>query len=208
MLKRNRGNGGQGIWKVELSSDSADGPTVRVLEAKRGSIPETVVLTEFMGRCDPYFIDGGIVVDQPFQPRLAEGMIRCYMAADRVVGFGHQLVKALVEPPPDGAGSEAAQPGPRTMHSASAERFQTLRRKMEDDWTPAMMGLLGIDATSLPIIWDADFFYGPRDASGADTYVLCEINVSSVFAIPDDAPAAIARLALARSKEHVRTAQA
>jgi hypothetical protein len=28
--------------------------------------------------------------------------------------------------------------------------------------------------------------------------VLCEINVSSVFAIPDQAPAAIARLALDR----------
>ncbi len=35
--------------------------------------------------------------------------------------------------------------------------------------------------------------YGPRDAAGADTYVLCEINASSCFAIPDEAPAAIAR---------------
>jgi hypothetical protein len=34
--------------------------------------------------------------------------------------------------------------------------------------------------------------YGPRDAAGADTYVLCEINVSSCFEIPDEAPAAIA----------------
>ncbi|WP_425516044.1 hypothetical protein [Rhizobium laguerreae] len=40
---------------------------------------------------------------------------------------------------------------------------------------------------------DADFLYGPPDASGNDTYVLCEINVSSVFAVPDDAPTAIAR---------------
>jgi hypothetical protein len=46
----------------------------------------------------------------------------------------------------------------------------------------------------LPIIWDADFLYGPRTASGEDTYVLCEINVSSVFAIPEQAPAEIARL--------------
>ena len=198
VIKRNRGNGGQGIWKVELSGDYGR-PSVRVLEAKRGSVPETVALTEFLARCDPYFADGGIVVDQPFQPRLPEGMIRCYMAADRVVGYGHQLVKALVEPPSDGPDAEEAQPGPRIMHPASAEPFQALRRKMEDDWTPAMMGLLGIDAASLPIIWDADFLYGPRDASGADTYVLCEINVSSVFAIPDDAPAAIARLASTRS---------
>jgi hypothetical protein len=38
----------------------------------------------------------------------------------------------------------------------------------------------------------ADFLYGPPDASGADSYVLCEINASSCFAIPDEAPAAIA----------------
>jgi Domain of unknown function (DUF6815) len=58
-----------------------------------------------------------------------------------------------------------------------------------------MIATLDIDAASLPIIWDADFLYGPRTASGEDTYVLCEINVSSVFAIPEQAPAEIARLA-------------
>jgi hypothetical protein len=65
---------------------------------------------------------------------------------------------------------------------------------------PQMMEVLGIDRTRLPIIWDADFLYGPRTASGEDTYVLCEINVSSCFAIPDEAPAAIARLALNRCR--------
>ena len=69
---------------------------------------------------------------------------------------------------------------------------------MEAEWTPQMMAMLGIDPAALPIIWDADFLYGRRTQSGEDTYVLCEINVSSVFAIPDQAPAAIARLALAR----------
>ena len=48
-----------------------------------------------------------------------------------------------------------------------------------------MTATLGIDAASLPIIWDADFLYGPRTASGEDSFVLCEINVSSVFRIPD-----------------------
>jgi hypothetical protein len=57
-----------------------------------------------------------------------------------------------------------------------------------------MMRLLGIDAESLPIIWDADFLYGTRDSSGQDTYVLCEINVSSVFPFPEEAPLEIARL--------------
>ena len=65
---------------------------------------------------------------------------------------------------------------------------------------PQMMRGARHRAASLPIIWDADFLYGPRDASGADSYVLCEINVSSCFAIPDQAPAAIAKLVLDRCR--------
>ncbi|MHC2589448.1 hypothetical protein ACVIG9_003504 [Bradyrhizobium ottawaense] len=45
---------------------------------------------------------------------------------------------------------------------------------------------------------------GRQDAAGADTYVLCEINASSCFAIPEEAPAAIARTVthrLLRSQE-------
>jgi hypothetical protein len=199
VLKQNRGNGGQGVWKVELASGQPGGPcSVRVLHALRGSILEDMPLHEFMRRCAPYFAAGGCVIDQPFQPRLPDGMIRCYMGADKVVGFGHQLIKALIPPPPDWPDSPAAEPGPRIMHDADAAPFQNLRAKMEDEWMPQMMKVLAIDATSLPIIWDADFLYGPRTASGDDSYVLCEINVSSCFALPDQAPAAIARLALRR----------
>jgi hypothetical protein len=66
---------------------------------------------------------------------------------------------------------------------------------MESDWTPRMMQALAINKEELPLIWDADFLYGPRTAAGEDTYVLCEINVSCVFPIPDQVPAEIARLA-------------
>jgi hypothetical protein len=201
VLKQNRGNGGQGVWKVELVSEPAgEAAMVHVLHARRGSVVEAMPLGEFMTRCEAYLTPDGCIVDQPFQPRLPDGMIRCYMGADKVVGFGHQLIKALIPPPPGGPDSTGAQPGPRIMHGADAEPFQVLRAKMEAEWTPQMMEVLGIDAASLPIIWDADFLYGPRTASGEDSYVLCEINVSSVFAIPDQAPAAIARLALGRLK--------
>ena len=196
VVKQNRGNGGQGVWKVELASD----PTmVRVLEARRGSTIEELPLADFMARCEAYFGGGdGCIVDQPFQPRLPDGMIRCYMGVDRVAGFGHQYIKALIPPPPEGPDSPAAQPGPRIMHGPDAAPFQALRAKMEQEWTPQMMQVLGLRREEMPIVWDADFLYGPRTASGEDTYVLCEINVSSVFAIPDEAPAAIARLALDR----------
>jgi hypothetical protein len=199
VLKQNRGNGGQGVWKVELVSPSTRvGAIVRVLHARRGSVPEEMPLGDFIRHCEAYFAAEGCIVDQPFQSRLLDGMIRCYMGGDKVVGFGHQLIKALIAPPPEGPDSEAAQPGPRIMHPASAPTFQALRTKMESEWTPQMMQLLDIDAKSMPIIWDADFLYGPRTASGEDTYVLCEINVSSVFPFPEQAPSEIARLALAR----------
>ena len=199
VLKQNRGNGGQGVWKVErVDGTSAESGYVCVLHALRGSVPEVLPLNEFMARCEPYFAADGCIIDQPFQPRLPEGMIRCYMGVDKVVGFGYQLIKALIPPPAGDPDFPAVQPGPRIMHPADAAPFQALRAKMENEWTPQMMATLGIDAASLPIIWDADFLFGPRTAAGEDSYVLCEINVSSVFAIPDQAPAAIARLTLDR----------
>jgi len=199
VIKQNRGNDGLGVWKVEqIPMQTGRADTVRVLHAQRGSIPQDLPLQEFMVRCEPYFAWGGCIIDQPFQPRLPDGMIRCYMGTDKVVGFGHQLIKALIPPPLEGPDSPAAQPGPRIMHGPDAEPFQALREKMETEWTPQMMEVLGIDRRSLPIIWDADFLYGPETASNKDSYVLCEINVSSCFAIPDQAPAAIARLALNR----------
>jgi hypothetical protein len=69
---------------------------------------------------------------------------------------------------------------------------------METEWVPEMMQLFGLTRDVLPIIWDADFLHGPRTATGDDTYVLCEINVSSVMPIPDEATAEIARLARER----------
>lgn len=196
VLKQNRGNGGQGVWKVE---DVPGRDTmVRILHAQRGSRPEELPLDAFLTRCESYFGWGGCIIDQAFQPRLQEGMIRCYMSGSKVAGFGHQLIKALLPPPPAGPDSAEAQPGPRIMHGPDALPFQALRRLMENEWTPQLIETLGIDDASLPVIWDADFLYGPRDAAGADTYVLCEINASSCFAIPDEAPAAIAQTIRAR----------
>ena len=202
VLKQNRGNAGQGVWKVEALPGTH--AAVRAFQAQRGSVPQDMPLAAFMTHCEAYFGWGGCIIDQAFQPRLPEGMIRCYMSGSRVAGFGHQLIKALIPPPPlEGPDSPEAQPGPRIMHRPDAQQFRALRQSMEDEWTPQMMQTLGIDASSLPVIWDADFLYGPRDANGTDTYVLCEINASSCFAIPDEAPAAIAqtvkdRLASAR----------
>jgi len=186
VIKRNRGNGGQGVWKVERLVDNGGRLMVRVLDATSDG-SEELALEAFIDRCAGYFEDGG-VVDQPFEQRLTEGVVRCYMAGDRCAGFGHQKVKALVDDP-----AARAEAGPRLYTPNADERFQRLRRLMEDEWTPQMTSLLHIDRRDLPMIWDADFMLGPRDAEGADTYVLGEINVSSVFPIPDEAPVEIAR---------------
>ena len=161
-------------------------------------MPEELPLAEFMTRCEAYFTAGGCIVDQPFQPRLPDGMIRCYMGTDKVVGFGHQLIKALIPPPPEGPDAPAAQPGPRIMNGPDFGPFQALRARMETEWTPQMMEILDIEAASLPIIWDADFLYGPPTALGEDTYVLCEINVSSVSPFPDSAVPFVAQATRAR----------
>jgi hypothetical protein len=63
-----------------------------------------------------------------------------------------------------------------------------------------MAEALDIQVEALPLIWDADFLYGPQTRSGEDTYVLCEINVSSVLPIPDQAPEEIAQSAESRLK--------
>ena len=82
-----------------------EGELVRVLHARRGSVPEEMPLKDFMTRCEVYFASDGCIIDQPFQPRLPDGMIRCYMGGDKVVGFGHQFIKALIAPPPEGPDS-------------------------------------------------------------------------------------------------------
>nr|QQZ52062.1 Cj0069 family protein [Phenylobacterium glaciei] len=193
VLKQNRGNGGIGVWKVE--ADGAGG--VRVLEARGGAVARVMPLADFMAERLVAFEPGGGLVDQPFQARLLDGMIRCYMSGGQVVGFGHQMVRAL-------APAEAGPAGPRLYSGPDDPRFQRLRAMMERDWTPGLARRLDIEPDDLPVIWDADFLLGPKSTAGEDSYVLCEINVSAVFPIPDEAPDALAATTLKRLASHRR----
>ena len=131
VIKRNRGNGGQGVWKVEMLAGPRSRPMVRVLDATKDA-SEELALEEFLDRCEEYFEDG-CVIDQLFQARLKEGVVRCYMAGDLCAGFGHQKVKALVDAP-----AARAEAGPRVYTSNADSRFQRLRRLMEGEWTPQL----------------------------------------------------------------------
>lgn len=201
VLKQHRGNGGQGVWKVTLLGEAADeAAAIEVLHAQWGSRVERLSLGGFMDRCRVHFAGDGRIIDQAFQPRLPDGMIRCYMAGGDVAGYGHQLIKALIPPPPEGPESDAARPGPRIMHLPDAEPFQALRRLLEDAWIPQMQARLGVATEDLPALWDADFLYGPKTPDGRDTYVLCEINISAVSPYPDSAAAPVAEALIAGAR--------
>jgi hypothetical protein len=57
---------------------------------------------------------------------------------------------------------------------------------------------LGIEAGPLPIVWDADFRYGPRTASGRGHLRVVPDKVSSCHVLPAQTPTIIARLSLSR----------
>jgi hypothetical protein len=198
VLKQLRGNGGNGVWKVRLLNDASQpaDSNVEVLHALRGSRLEQLRLGDFIQRCAAYFAETGCVIDQPYQTRLSDGMIRCYMVHDRVVGFGHQFVTALLEPPPGSL--EPPAPPARLYYGPNRPEFQELKTRLESRWIGDLQRRLDLDTYSLPVIWDADFLLGPKTASGADSYMLCEINVSSVFPIPEEAPPPLAEAAVAR----------
>ena len=167
VLKQWRGHSGIGIWRVQGLGDRL----VKLRHAQRGSAEEVVSLNEAVARMAPYFEQGGHMVDQAWQPRLPEGMLRAYLVQDRVAGFGVQDVVAL---------HPAAEPVPRVYHPADLAAGQALKRRLETEWVPALQARFGLARQALPLLWDCDFLHG-----AGDDWVLCENNVSSVAPYPD-----------------------
>ena len=89
---------------------------LRVRHAKRGSVEEAMSLDAFLKQCEPYFAAGGGMIDQAYQPRLTDGMVRCYLVGDRVAGFGEQQVNALYPAAPGTDPRTAPPPGPRLYY--------------------------------------------------------------------------------------------
>ena len=206
VLKQWRGHSGIGVWRVQqtdgvpaLRIDSV----IRAKQAPRDSPEVTLRFDEFVARMAPYFEDGGHMIDQAWQRRLAEGMVRCYLVQDRVEGFGLQAVNAL-HPAVPGSGSDAPPtPSQRLYHAPSLPHLQGLKHRLEREWVPELQRLLDVRTDELPLLWDCDFLHGEPARDGDERYVLCEINVSSVAPFPDSAieplvDAAVARIGAAR----------
>jgi hypothetical protein len=200
VLKQNRGNGGIGVWKV--TPLDPDASLVRVQHAApRDDATEDLPLGEFMERCAPMLSGGGKLVDQPFCERIGEGLVRAYLVEREVVGFARQ------EPTKRSDGPAATDlervlglSSSKTMYAADAYEFARLREQLEGEWVPGLCELVQVGDADLPVLWDADFLLGPR-VRDEDSYMLCEINVSSVIPFPDDAPAKLAT-AVARHLSH------
>jgi hypothetical protein len=175
VLKQYRGHSGQGIWKITPTSDPA---LVLARHAPRGSPEDQVSLEDWVESCTHYF-ETGPMIDQEYNPRIAEGMIRCYFVRDRIEGFGHQAVNALVP------GVDA---GPRLYYPPDHPDFQDIRRLAETEWYPELVSLVNLYPYELPMLWDIDLMFGKNGG-----YTLCEINVSSVFPYPESAMRPLAR---------------
>jgi hypothetical protein len=187
VIKRERGNAGIGVWKVEAIRDdrlAVHGAEVRDLAS------EEVSRDDFVSRCAPYFDDGGCVIDQAFEPRVAEGIVRCYVVVDEVVGFALQGPGELATDPERIMGL----PSPKTMFPPDVAQYAALRHAMESAWIAQMCEVLGLSRNQLPLLWDADFLLG----AGDNRYVLCEINASCITPFPPEAPAKLARATLER----------
>lgn len=174
VLKQHRGHSGIGVWRVEASDDGA----LVVQHAQRGSTPQRMDMSTLKATLAHYFEPdcGGHMIDQAWQPRLPEGMVRAYMVEDRVTGFGVQDVNALH---PD-----APLPGPRLYHGPDLPAFQALKVALESGWITLLRERVGLSRDLLPLLWDCDFMLGEDTAGGAQRFVLCEINVSSVSPFP------------------------
>lgn len=174
VLKQFRGHSGQGIWKITPTGDPS---RILARHAPRGSQEEEVPLDAWIESCETYF-ETGPMLDQVYNPRISEGTIRCYFVCGRVEGFGHQELNALVP---------GTDPGPRLYFPPDRPDFQDLKRQAEREWVPQLMSTVGLSPDEVPMLWDIDLMF----AEGG--YMLCEINVSSVYPYPESAMQPLAR---------------
>jgi len=201
VVKRQRGNGGIGVWKVEIPSGSrppltdADRVLVHGAEQRDTDLRE-MRLGELYAICAPYFDNGGTIIDQAFQPRVSEGLIRVYLVVDSVVAFSRQSADTLITDA-DSAARVMGLPSPKTMYPPDSHELARLRLQVESEWVPGLLRLLDLPRARLPVLWDIDFLLGPPAHDGSDTYVLCEINCSCVTPFPPEAPEHIARAVIA-----------
>ena len=177
ILKQYRGNGGDGIFKIDVTRLTEN--KITVTHAKKGEQEITLDADDFFSAFKIYFDEGGVLIDQPWNENIINGMVRCYLTGTKVSGFGYQEVNALYP---------GKKPGKRYYFSEDCGLFQDLREIMENKWVPQLQQITGIKNEMMPVIWDADFFINSINTENtSEKYTLCEINVSCVSPFPESA---------------------
>lgn len=177
VLKQNRGSTGEGIWRVEvIDKDKYKGKIpldakLKLTEAKDNHTEEKN-LQEFLEFCIQYLEgNSGMLLDMPFLERIKEGEIRVLMLRDKVVNVVHKK-------PADTADAFSA-----TLFSGARYRYDKPDKWPElvslvEKMVPTIQQRLG--NYDVPLIWTADFILDTDKKTGADKYVLGEINASCV----------------------------
>ncbi len=189
VVKQGRGNGGNGVWSVELA-DPAEASDARIAGARaRGAGRRTRG-----GWC-------ARPIDQAYRPRLVDGMIRCSFSHDKVVGFCHQWPKGLLDVAP------ATPRRARTAHvmeGPEAPAYQLLRQQAEQKSVPEMARAPWASTCESSRSSGTPTSSTARRTSTpgtGDSYVLCEINVSAVWPFPPMASSTVALNTVARTNE-------
>lgn len=177
ILKQYRGNGGDGVFKIDATNISKN--KIAVTHAKKGEEERMISVEDFFEEFKIYFNDDGILIDQPWNEHIINGMVRCYLTGTKVSGFGYQEVNALYP---------GKKPGKRFYFSEDCGLFRDLHEIMENKWVPELQQITGTETEMLPVIWDVDFFINSINTEKTkEKYTLCEINVSCVSPFPESA---------------------
>lgn len=175
ILKPYRGNGGNGVFKIDVTSYKND--KISVTHAKGGDEQTVLTIDEFFAAFEPYFTTNDMLIDQQWNQNIVNGMVRCYLTRAKVTGFGYQEVNAFYP---------KKSPSQRYYFSEDCGLFGDLKSIMENKWLPQLQEITGIKNERLPVIWDADFFINNINTKDTSKkYSLCEINASSVSPFPE-----------------------
>jgi hypothetical protein len=180
ILKQYRGNGGDGVFKIDTSNIKK----IRITHAKNGNEESQVSVDDLFKMFESYFNTNSMLIDQEWNQNIVNGMVRCYLSGSKVTGFGYQEINALY--PITVKSPVVKKPSQRFYFSEDNGMFSDLKNIMEKSWVAQLQEITGVKNEMLPVIWDADFFINKINTENtSEKYSLCEINVSCVSPFPE-----------------------
>ncbi len=175
VLKQHRGNDGLGVYKLEKTADK----NYLATEANSGTEVQGPNLHDVLVIVGRGISETNPMVEVPWADSLLNGIVRCYFCKDRVVGFGYQEINALY---PLQIPQEIKRQRFYLTHNCGL--FAGLKKRIVEHFLPELCKRTNLEGSSLPILWDADFFVlNPA----TNQYELCEINASCVSPFPPSA---------------------